>query len=79
MRAYLRKAIDAYNEHNPGSSSRVARLLVLTEPPSIDHNEITDKGYINQRAVRERRASEVARLHADVPDDDVLIFPSTTG
>jgi feruloyl-CoA synthase len=77
--AYLRKAIDSYNEHNPASSSRIGRLLVLTEPPSIDHNEITDKGYINQRAVRERRASEVARLHADVPDDDVLVFPGANG
>ena len=79
VRAYLRTAIAAYNEHNPGSSSRVARLLVMTGPPSIDHNEITDKGYINQRAVLERRAPEVARLHADDPDDDVLIFPPATG
>ncbi len=79
VRAYLSKAIDSYNEHNPGSSSRIGRLLVLTESPSIDHNEITDKGYINQRAVLERRASEVARLHADVPDDDVLIFPPANG
>jgi feruloyl-CoA synthase len=40
------------------------RLLVMTEPPSIDANEITDKGYMNQRAVLERRASLVERLHA---------------
>jgi feruloyl-CoA synthase len=47
-----------------GSSSRPSRLLVMTEPPSIDANEITDKGYINQRAVLERRAALVERLYA---------------
>ena len=34
-----------------GSATRVARALVLAEPPSIDRGEITDKGSINQRAV----------------------------
>jgi feruloyl-CoA synthase len=47
-----------------GSSMAPARLLVLEHPPSIDEGEITDKGYINQRAVLERRASEVEHLHA---------------
>ncbi len=47
-----------------GSSMRIARLLVMTEPPSIDANEITDKGYINQRAVLERRAADVERLYS---------------
>ena len=41
-----------------------ARLLVMTEPPSIDANEITDKGYMNQRAVLERRAALVEKLYA---------------
>ncbi len=47
-----------------GSSMHPVRLLVLTEPPSIDANEITDKGYVNQRAVLERRAALVERLYA---------------
>jgi feruloyl-CoA synthase len=47
-----------------GSSTHPRRLLVMTEPPSIDANEITDKGYINQRAVLERRAALVAKLYA---------------
>ena len=38
-----------------------ARVL-LAEPPSIDAGEITDKGYINQRAVLTRRAAAVAAL-----------------
>ena len=47
-----------------GSSMVPRRLLVMTEPPSIDANEITDKGYMNQRAVLERRAALVEKLYA---------------
>ena len=46
------------------SSTRPARLMVMSEPPSIDANEITDKGYMNQRAVLERRAGLVDKLYA---------------
>jgi feruloyl-CoA synthase len=54
--------------HESGSSTYPARLLVMTEPPSIDANEITDKGYINQRAVLERRAALVEKLYAGAPE-----------
>jgi len=47
--------------------------LVAAEPPSIDANEITDKGYINQRAVLERRAALVERLHAEPPAAEVIL------
>ncbi len=47
-----------------GSSSRIARAVVLTEPPHIDKGEITDKGSINQRAVLSTRASLVQALYA---------------
>jgi len=47
-----------------GSSMHPQRLLVMTEQPSIDANEITDKGYINQCAVLERRAALVEKLYA---------------
>jgi feruloyl-CoA synthase len=50
-----------------GSSTQVRRLLVMSEPPSIDANEITDKGYMNQRAVLERRAALVEKLYSDDP------------
>ena len=51
-----------------GSSRHPTRLLVMAEPPQIDGSEITDKGYINQRAVLERRAALVERLYSDAPD-----------
>jgi feruloyl-CoA synthase len=70
----LRVAIEKHNADNPQSSTRIARALVLAEPPSIDGHEITDKGYINQRAALARRSGDVDRLHADTPGDDVLVF-----
>jgi len=51
-----------------GSSTHPTRLLVMTEPPQIDGNEITDKGYLNQRAVLERRAALVERLYSNARD-----------
>ena len=48
------------------------RAILLAEPASVDGGEITDKGYINQRLALERRQAEVARLYAEVPDDDVI-------
>ena len=50
-----------------GSSNRVARALVLDEPPSLDAGEVTDKGSINQRAVLKRRANLVDELYAGSP------------
>jgi len=55
-----------------GSSMHPTRALVMSEPASIDANEITDKGYINQRAVLEHRAALVERLHASPPMPDVV-------
>jgi feruloyl-CoA synthase len=56
-------------DEGAGSSQCPTRALVLSEPPSLDAGEITDKGYINQRAVLTRRAAEVARLHAGAHHD----------
>ncbi|HEU4442406.1 MAG TPA: feruloyl-CoA synthase [Burkholderiales bacterium] len=47
-----------------GSSNRIARALVLEEPPSLDAGEMTDKGSINQRAVLKRRAALVDELYS---------------
>jgi feruloyl-CoA synthase len=49
--------------------------MLMTEPPSIDASEITDKGYINQRAVLQRRADLVLRLHAEPPDPAAIVAP----
>jgi feruloyl-CoA synthase len=48
-----------------GSASRVARLCLLADPPSLDKGEVTDKGSINQRAVLAHRAALVEAFHGD--------------
>ena len=60
-------------EAGTGSSTHPVRALVMSEPLSSDANEITDKGYINQRAVLERRAALVEKLHADSPASEVIL------
>lgn len=69
----IRAGLAALNAENPGSSTRVRRVLLMTEPPQIDAGEITDKGYINQRAVLTRRADLVERLYTGNDDDIVVV------
>jgi len=73
VRAHVQGALTDFNAGQTGLSQRVGRVLLLREPPSIDANEITDKGYINQRLALERRAADVARLFAERPDRDVIV------
>ncbi len=47
----------------------------MAEPPSIDGHEITDKGYVNQRATMERRQALVDKLFAASRDPDVIEIP----
>jgi len=61
-----------HNQTNQGSSRRIARFLLLVDPPDPGAFEIADKGYINQGEVQRRRADQVARLYADSPDNDVI-------
>jgi feruloyl-CoA synthase len=67
IRARLGQVIRDMNREG-GSSRHPTRLLVMDEPPQIDGNEITDKGYLNQRAVLERRAALVEKLYSTAPD-----------
>ena len=73
-RQRLSTGLAAHNAANRGSSTRIARALLTAEPPAIDAGEITDKGYINQRAVLARRAAEIERLHADPPGAGAIVL-----
>lgn len=72
--ACLKRGLEAHNAACTGSSMRISRAMLMVEPPSIDGNELTDKGYINQRAGLERRADLVERLYAARPDQDVIVL-----
>jgi len=54
--------IAAFNATQGGSSRRIHRFRLLDTPPSLDDGEITDKGYVNQRAAQKIRAADVAAL-----------------
>ena len=73
VREHVRKGIVAHNAKQTGTSAQIRRVLLMPEPPSIDANEITDKGYINQRAVLERRKALVERLYAEPVPTDVIV------
>lgn len=72
--AFLRAKFAAHNKVAGGSSGRIARVMLMNEPPSIDGHEITDKGYVNQRATLDRRAKLVEALYADNPPPDVVVI-----
>jgi feruloyl-CoA synthase len=72
VRKQLQKALQTLSAEG-GSSTHPTRLLVMAEPPSIDAGEITDKGYINQRAVLERRAALVEKLNAAPAGSEVIL------
>jgi len=65
MRAAMQSMLNQLAQGATGSASRVARAVVLADPPSIDKGEITDKGSINQRAVLKERADLVEALYAE--------------
>jgi feruloyl-CoA synthase len=71
LREHLAAALRSLNT-DAGSASRIERLLLLGEPPSLDAGEITDKGYLNQRRTLECRAADVARLYAEPVDPAVI-------
>jgi feruloyl-CoA synthase len=72
-RESLRAALEKMNEGITGSSRIVKRAMVLTEPPSLDAGEITDKGSLNSRGIRERRSAVVDRLYDDADAEVILI------
>jgi feruloyl-CoA synthase len=72
VREHVRDAVLAWNRTHPASSLRVGRILLLGDPPDIDAGEITDKGYINQRAARDKRAAAIADVYAGAAGTIVL-------
>jgi feruloyl-CoA synthase len=72
LTAIIKARLSGFNATAGGSSRRVGRFVIMTEPPSIDAGEITDKGYVNQRATLERRDALVQGLYANPPADGVV-------
>jgi feruloyl-CoA synthase len=65
---YLRQVVSQYNSGQQGSSTKIARIM------HCDANEITDKGYINQRAALQQRKDLVEQLYAEQPGPGVIVL-----
>jgi feruloyl-CoA synthase len=72
MAQRIREGLLAMRADGGGSSQSPTRAMVLAEPPNADAGEITDKGYLNQRAVLTRRAGDVLALYAPVAQNGVV-------
>ena len=69
IRAAIAQGLAKLKAQSGHSSGHATRALLLAEPASVDGGEITDKGYINQRAVLTRRAGAVATLDNDASSE----------
>ena len=73
VRTALAQGLARLNAASTHSSTRIARALLMSDPPSIDKGEITDKGYLNQRACLTHRRALEERLHADPPPPEAIL------
>lgn len=67
VQAWAQDWLDALAATGTGSSNRVMRALLMTEPASAARGELTDKGSLNQRMVLKHRADLVQALYAESP------------
>jgi feruloyl-CoA synthase len=70
--AHFQQVLNQLAANATGSANRLARLVLLSEPPSIDKGEVTDKGSINQRAVLKHRDALVHAFHNNLTPNTLL-------
>jgi feruloyl-CoA synthase len=64
VRERFQAILDELARDGTGSSTFVARAILLDQPPSIDAREITDKGSLNQKMMLQNRSVLVDELYA---------------
>jgi feruloyl-CoA synthase len=72
VRAKFAELLASLAAQSKGSSTRVMRLILMAEPPSMDKGEMTDKGSINQRAVLGNRAELAEQLYVEPVPETVI-------
>ena len=75
---HLRRALQSWNEANPGSSTAIRRFAFMREAPSAARHELSDKGTVNQLLAAENRAAEIEDLYAGQPTAQVLVIEDAT-
>lgn len=73
---WLQALVDDLFRSGTGGASRIARAMLLLQPPSIDIGEVTDKGSINQRAVLAHRAALVEALYDNTSTNPLTVLAS---
>lgn len=73
LREQICGSLRAHNESEPAQTRRIAAFCILREPASLAKGEITDKGYVNQRAVLDCRCNLVAELYQPEPPGHVAL------
>ena len=78
LRDEFHRRLNTLAKQSPGSSTRLCRMILMAEPPSLDAGEATDKGSINQRAVLTRRHALVEELYAPAKSANVISIDERT-
>jgi feruloyl-CoA synthase len=63
VRAAFTERLTSFAEANAGHSTSIQRMILLEDPPSMDAQETTDKGSVNQKQVLANRAALVEQLY----------------
>lgn len=64
LQAALDEKLTAHQKAATGSASRIKRIAVLPAAPSFDKGELTEKGSLNQRALRANNTALIETLYA---------------
>lgn len=72
VRRHLQDRLTTFAAGATGSTSRVTKMLLMEEPPSLDAGEVTDKGSLNQRAILARRTALVDDLYTEPQPSRVI-------
>jgi feruloyl-CoA synthase len=78
VRQRLQDRLATFAASATGSTSRITKMLLMDEPPSLDAGEVTDKGSLNQRAILARRRALVDDLYAADGSSHVIVTTVTT-
>jgi feruloyl-CoA synthase len=78
VRAAFQERLVSFGQLSTGGSTRIDRAVLLDSAPSIEAQEITDKGTINQKAVLRNRATLVEEMYKDPAPQHVWRLLETT-
>lgn len=73
VRYWFQQFLQQYNQGATGSSNRVDKLYLMTEPPQLDASEVTDKGNLNQGNIIKRRQPLIEDLYQSELNHPLII------